>query len=677
MERRAVAALSVVGLVAVVLLASPVSLLTATPPVYHDEYNLLAPAVALTEDGSLRMPLYDSTPLLETLFQGRGRFTPALNAGFYVSLGLWFEAFGVGIAQARAFVYLMGVIAVLEVLFLGWRWWNPWVGAIAALFVALDGTFWYASRQVRPETFTLAAMLGAAGILSARPARRARWIPAAGCLFGLGLTGHPVGAIAVPIVVLLPFVSAPPTSRERRAFLVPAAVIVLAYAAFLAAHYDGVLTNLRLHAAQRALGTEDLADVASREALRYTEGYWSGFAQGTGRLLRRAAWVGWALLVLVTLTAWWRGRRARTPMGGMLATAALFAAAPAFAMAGLALLGRDRNFLYLLHHLPWLALAGAAGPVAVARVAVPTSWMPQTRLVGFVAGLAALLVVAALGVRDYRRDTAPQREAAVVPYERIEAILAAHIPEGALVLGSETAWLAARQARAHYVFAKQYVQYLPEYARYPVDSAFDGSHLTRYEFDLPLLDELSAAGHDVYFVSDMWDWAWNVYAPFGRYAESFRGAQATFDARFTPLLRIFTRDRGWVILQRYGRAPGRGESRETVFVEGRRVEFGAVIPSRSTPSTGAHVETSGAPLAEWELDPRATYWLHGEFAVEGGLAVPVWSGMALPRFLDARQAVPLDAMVRGGDGRFALVPYPSPGRIAIDALRLRPIVFRR
>jgi len=82
-------------------------------------------------------------------------------------------------------------------------------------------------------------------------------------------------------------------------------------------------------------------------------------------------------------------------------------------------------------------------------------------------------------------------------------------------------------------------------------------------------------------------------------------------------------------------------------------------------------------LAEWELDPRATYWLHGEFAVEGGLAVPVWSGMALPRFLDARQAVPLDAMVRGGDGRFALVPYPSPGRIAIDALRLRPIVFRR
>src|SRR5258707_13194045 len=108
----------------------------------------------------------------------------------------------------------MGVIAVLEVLCLGWRWWNPWVGAIAALLVALDGTFWYASRQVRPETFTLAAMLGAAGILSARPVRRARWVPAAGWPFWLRLPRHPRGADAVSVAGLPPVVSAPPPTLQ-------------------------------------------------------------------------------------------------------------------------------------------------------------------------------------------------------------------------------------------------------------------------------------------------------------------------------------------------------------------------------------------------------------------------------------------------------------------------------
>src|SRR5258707_2045733 len=104
----------------------------------------------------------------------------------------------------------MGVIAVLEVLCLGWRWWNPWVGAIAALLVALDGTFWYASRQVRPETFTLAAMLGAAGILSARPVRRARWVPAAGWPFRPRLPRHSARAVPASVGRLLAVLFAPP-----------------------------------------------------------------------------------------------------------------------------------------------------------------------------------------------------------------------------------------------------------------------------------------------------------------------------------------------------------------------------------------------------------------------------------------------------------------------------------
>jgi hypothetical protein len=261
-----------------------------------------------------------------------------------------------------------------------------------------------------------------------------------------------------------------------------------------------------------------------------------------------------------------------------------------------------------------------------------------------------------------------------MPFEQVEALLVRGLPERALVIGNETCWLAARAARAQYVFARQYVQYVPSYARYPVHSTFEGSHLTSYQFDLPLLSELDAAGVPVFYVCDMWDWAWDIYAPFGRYAQAYRDARDVLDQRFTPVLRVFTHDRGWITLYRYGRPPGPLAPVHEVFVEGRPFVLGPDVPARDPGSE----RTGAGEVAAWELDPSLTYWLHGDVAVDGGLAVPVWNGTPLNHFLDAPVPVPLDAVVRGRpQGRLSLVPYPpsTPVRIeglAVRALRPRP-----
>src|SRR5262249_28474645 len=172
-------------------------------------------------------------------------------------------------------------------------------------------------RQVRPETFTMAAFLGAACLLSLRSERRkVGTFAAAGALSGIGLTGHPVGAVTAPIVALFLAAAVRRTTwRTAFAFAVPAVLVTGSYLTFLLLHREGVVTALALHATQRSLGPSTVEDVLAREALRYTEGYLSGYAQRLGSVVHRAAWIGWGLLAVAAAI---RYRRERAPPVGRL-----------------------------------------------------------------------------------------------------------------------------------------------------------------------------------------------------------------------------------------------------------------------------------------------------------------------------------------------------------------------
>lgn len=643
---------------------------------YHDEFDFLSPAVAVLDGQPPAVLPFSSTPALTEAFGAEWRLVPGLSAGFHVALAVWFKVLGVGIWQARLFVYLAGVAVVALVFALGTRWFNVWVGAAAALLLALDGTFWLASRQVRPETFTILTYLGAAYLLSLPDRRWRDRVPElAGAIAGVGLAGHPVGVVALPVVLAVPFAATRPWPTRR--FLVrlawPIVVIGAAYGAFLAWHWDGVHANLELHRAHRLLGPLGLLDRVAKEWRRYGEGYWNAYTLSLGATMTRAAFGGWAVLALGAVA-----RRGRSYEALSSRAALLFAATPAVVMAGMAVLARDNNFIYLPNVLVWLYLSAAAGAALAGRALARFIRWPMATPV---AGWLLLVIVATTGVRQYAAEAAPYTERAILPYERLERIVAAHLPRGAFVLATETAWLATRAAGAEFVFNRHYLQLLPPYRRYPVRAAFEGgSHLVDYAVDISLLEEVRARGREVFYLSDMWDWSWNVYAPFGRYAGSFLGLQATLDRSFVPVLRLYTRDRGFVSLYRLdgSRSGPRGEP--ALFVEDSPHRTGRQITGEGLePRAQLRVDNPGAgtTVARFPVEPGQAYWLHLELAVlDGHAVVPLWDGVALPKHVDARVPVSVDGVIypTRASGTLSLLAYPDAAVVSIERVTLTKLV---
>ncbi|MGH7128107.1 MAG: hypothetical protein ACREIV_06035, partial [Planctomycetaceae bacterium] len=530
------------------LAASPPRLLTVYPPVYHDDYTLMAASASLLRGEGLSLPPYNSTAPLEEAFQGRGSLTPGLSAGYSVAQAIWLKALGLGIFQGRLFVWTMGAALLLLTYALGARWWNQWVGLTASLLVMFDASYWYSARAVRPETWTVSAYLLAALLLSARSERVRRRVPeAAGALLGIGMCGHPIGALLAPVVASVPFFVSGrlPERRFLLRFVIPLALVVSSYAAYLGLHWDDVRTNLAVHARHRSLGEKALSEKISFEWERYHTGYLNSYQLGRGNRVRAYAFIGAAVLLATGVVA-----ASRRPREHHWKAAVLFGGGVAVSLLGMAVLAADNNFPYLVNILPWLYLSGCAGVCCVARVIAGSRLRVLQRVV-YVCAFIVPAEAAHTGIVCYQGDIAPYRAAGVVGYDRIEELIAQRLEKGSFVIGMETAWLAAERADAQFVYSDVLDQWLPAYKRYPVRAVHDGSHVVEYSFDIELLRELDRAGTTVYCVSDMWDWGWNAYYPHGEYARSYVQFREQLDRHFAPELMIFSRDRGLITLHRF------------------------------------------------------------------------------------------------------------------------------
>lgn len=669
-QRISLAAAAIV-LVLVVGVTSPPQTLTVYPALNHDDYLLLAPAVCLAENKAPTTPPFDSTPTTAALFEGEGSFIPGLSASYNLGLGAWFKAFGVGIWQARLFSYCLGGCLLMAVFWFGAQWWNGWVGLIAAALLALDGSYWLAARTVRPETLTTTAYLVSICLLTLNSAHwRQRTPELAGIALGIGFAGHAIGAVMAPLVFVATILASPtwPGWRYLARFLWPAALVIGAYGAFLFANWESVALNLRLHGEQHEFPILGWREKLAWECTRYMGIYWNAFAIKWGWKLRALVASGWVLLCLQTvLSARREGWTAATRRSLLLALA------PMMIAAFMAVLAKDnKNFMYLVYILPWAYLAGVAGIAwGASAIPWPRSWpgLAWLEARAWVAGPAALAILAFAGVHYYGCDAEPYAEGRVIPYDRFEALLAQQLEPGALVLANQASWLAARQAGSEVVFDKATPRWLPSYKRYPIHAAYDTSHIVTYELDCGLLDDITATGKPVYYMVDMWDWTQNAYYPFGRFASSFTGLLRQLDEHTTPVFYAYTRDRGLQTLYRWNPPDGpRSNAAQVCHVEGVPHAIGPKqVPDNFSPNTRLSLTSQSAPVARICLVPGRTYWLHFEVRVaEGSYVIAKFEDRRLLRSFDSRVSVPFDQVVTATGTTADLRLVPGVGSATVE-----------
>jgi 4-amino-4-deoxy-L-arabinose transferase-like glycosyltransferase len=227
------------------------------PPVYHDEFVICEGAWSILERGYPSSCLFDSRPETESILGGSGRLEIVIGVGFHYLNAGWTWLVGESAAGERAFSSVSGLVVALLLLRIGSLVGKgSWAGVLAALFWILDPSVNVAARTVRLDVPTAAVYLAAAWVgieLGSRVWARV----ASGLLLGLGLTMHPVGAIAAPAVVFLALARTDGPWRARARSLAPfalGALVALApYVALVVARLDQVREMLGVHAAHRSL----------------------------------------------------------------------------------------------------------------------------------------------------------------------------------------------------------------------------------------------------------------------------------------------------------------------------------------------------------------------------------------------------------------------------------------
>ena len=246
-------------------------------------------------------------------------------------------------------------------------------------------------------------------------------------------------------------------------------------------------------------------------------------------------------------------------------------------------------------------------------------------------GCLLLLPLVYQGIRIFDNFWLPYCDGSVIAFDEIEDLITERLPAGALVIGNEPAFLAARRAGAEFVFDESQLQWRYRLTRVPGPKCrVEASHVVEYKLDLSLLEEIAGRGTPVYYLVDMRDWSWNAYYPNGRYAASFASLSQMLDQWFVPVLRIYTRDRGFVSLHKS--CPGgvefpkrRSKGR---FTSTPRFHLGGEIHSTTPPIVPALVAFLGRPLATFPSEPGRWYWVSVDLSMPtGNYAAALWNGL--------------------------------------------------
>jgi 4-amino-4-deoxy-L-arabinose transferase-like glycosyltransferase len=362
------------------------------------------------------------------------------------------KLFGFGLLQGRAFNLVTAALTLLMVYFVGRRLFDWRAGLIAIVLLVGDPVFFERSRLLRNDFAAAAfAMLAFYLYEVAQKHESVKYYVAAGFAAGAGAMCHinilyMVGAIGLLIIL-----------REgRRAFtstnlyaFAGSAMVVVAYEVIYAIvdYQNFLLQNRGDDVHFRVFTSSGLWQNLMEERLRYLKWYtgelmFPGLPQTTLRIFQLLTIVAIVYLLVVVSRGIKRGNVLSDPRARLFLVTVV-------SVLFHALIVSHKRVFYLIHLLPWFALAVGVmlrdGLDWISRLRV-VQW-PQGRLVYRAA--AAVMILTAVGytfqlVSQSRRYLAEVRNPNLASFDEFTRVIRDIIPEGLcpVAVKNPSVWLA-------------------------------------------------------------------------------------------------------------------------------------------------------------------------------------------------------------------------------------------
>ena len=190
---------AVAALLAVAYLLFGLLTLAEFPLVWRDEAWYAQSAWAFADQGTFALPMFAD-------LSGFDRDNVVYGRTYLAAVAAIFEVFGLSPYTARLISFVSGLVAITAVFGIGRELWNPKVGAIAAVFMAVTPNFVLQSHDARPEMMVVAFWTTAFYLVLSGDRLHSGWrLFLAGLIAALTADVHLNGAIVAPalFVVLL------------------------------------------------------------------------------------------------------------------------------------------------------------------------------------------------------------------------------------------------------------------------------------------------------------------------------------------------------------------------------------------------------------------------------------------------------------------------------------------